>query len=104
MNTTLDTTCAICHLPFTARRPVETNETGVAVHSVCQAEQTAIQIRETAGRDAFWGGLPRLAAYLLDTHGYEMDGQHYPANGATLAEFIAWTAELIDADFNYYAR
>jgi len=41
------------------------------------------QIAQLA-REAFWGQRPNLMAHILDTQGYEMDGEWHPAYGASL--------------------
>lgn len=52
--------------------------------------------RNEIARKAFWGGLPLVAEYIEDIHGYEEDGIHWPSNGGTLEQFITWVSELDD--------
>ena len=35
----------------------------------------------------------RLYRHLMDLHGYEIDGNNFPANGSVLADMIRWVIE-----------
>jgi hypothetical protein len=63
-----------------------------------------ILIKTEVATNCFYGSeeLEPLSDFLLDKHGYEMDGVHYPANGATLQDYMKWVNEMSLADLRRF--
>lgn len=55
--------------------------------------------RIQAARDAFYGSNEPMISAIEYTLGYEMNGQHYPANSLSLADVINYVKQLTNEEF-----
>lgn len=61
-----------------------------------RARRYSAEERAAIARRAFWQDADPLSDYIRWVNGYQMDGQRWPANGLTLAAYIATVRELPD--------